>query len=70
MSVGAWDLGKKRKENGENHDIVVSIVASSVLYPDGKRSVASKGEAILAHRELGPAELSKNISTSSSSELQ
>ena len=20
MSVGAWDLGKKRLENGENHD--------------------------------------------------
>jgi len=32
MSVGAWDLGKKRLENGENHDTTDS---KTLLYSRG-----------------------------------
>ena len=44
---------------------LVVVIVAVVLYPVGRRLVASRGEANVAHRELGPAELSKNISTSS-----
>ena len=61
MSVGAWDLGKKRKENGKNHDkrapspapsFVFGEIASPIIVPDVPRSVYPNftNTLSLAHR--------------------